>query len=392
MRSAVKRFHLGTQRCLYLGSPSEDIKESVEEERSAEAERLYYVALTRAQARLLLPCFVVDSNTKKGPKPSHPGGNYKILNRRLREILEKDERSDLFQVLDVPNKVLQVCAREGAVNLSNWVLPHFITSDLPNYQVIRRAARPPFTTSYSFLHDFIKSRKGKDQDEEMVLDGEQEGSVVVLGPDELPRGAKTGIFLHQLLEEVDLQSAEGVSFEVWWADAQRRTWVTKALESYGIKGGYSKRAGRMVFDAIRAPLGSAPLSCHDHVLRELGFLARYLDTEDLFQGAMDVIFEREGKIHLLDWKSDALPVYDFAALDARVRSDYLIQIKIYLNIVLAYFNIEDEISYEARFGDLHYVFLRGLPGEGVWSWHPAWSDVLTWRQDLSQLHEKVMNV
>ena len=391
LQSKVKRFHRGAERCLYLGSPPEPARTAVEVERTAEAERLLYVALTRAQAQLVLPCFIVDkTDAKGGSRPVHPEGNYRILNRRLRDILEAGEHGGLFQEATVDSRLLEPAEVEPPAGLGDWTLPEPPAPVLPDYQAARRAARPPFAASYTSLHAL--GGTGRDEEDGLVLDGEQAATAAVPGPDELPRGARTGILLHRLLEEADLRSAEGIPFEAWWADEGRRAWIGGVLEDSGFPPVQAARAARIVYEALRAPLSGAPLARHEHVLRELGFLARFLDTEDLLQGFMDVVFERDGRIHLLDWKSDALDAYDAGTLEARVRSQYLVQVRIYLGVVLDYFGIEDPEAYERRFADIHYVFLRGLPGQGVWSWHPAWSDVLAWREDLRRLHGEVAHV
>jgi exodeoxyribonuclease V beta subunit len=385
-RTAVKLFHRDGRRCAYLGALPEAVKQEVDKERSEEAERLLYVALTRARAMLLLPCFVAD---RKGA-PCHPGGHYAILNRRLREILEREADDGLFRVVPLAGPDAAVEAPEPAAELGGWTVPQPPGQPLPDYEAARRRARPPLTTSYTALHAFLHARKGGPEGgEEMVLDGEQEDAAAPPVPGELPRGARTGILLHRLLEQVDLAGAEGIPFEAWWADPARRAWIDQALAGAGLEAHQGPRAARMVYDALQVPLAGAPLGRHDHVLRELDFLARYLDTGGLFQGAMDVLSERDGRIQLVDWKSDALADYGGPALDARVRADYRVQVQIYLNVALDYFGVADEADYQRRFGALHYVFLRGLPGAGVWSWRPAWTDLLAWRRDLRALHDQV---
>ena len=389
-RSPVRRFHQDGKRCIYLGTPPDKhaIKVAIDAEKDAEAERVYYVALTRAQAHLILPCFFVQKATGE---PRHPLGNYKIVNRRLRSILEKGEGEALFQVIEIPTTTLEQAEELETADLKNWVPPSLPAVDARDYEALRQGARSPLTTSYTKLHGVLTPQAGLTENQEIPLDGEAEDMVVTQDSSELPRGAKTGIFLHELLEKVDLQSAVGVPFDAWWADAERKEWVRDNLQAYDLPPKYAGRAARMVFDAIQEPLSGAPLSQHDHILRELRFLARYLETEDHLHGAIDVLFERGGKIHLLDWKSDALNAYDSANLDDRVRNKYLLQVKIYIHIVLDYFGINDEQSYEGRFGDVHYVFLRGLPGQGVWSWHPAWGDILEWRKNLADLQERLAN-
>ena len=74
--SGMHEYHQDGQRVLYIGD-NDLAKEKASEERSQEEQRLYYVALTRAKARLYLP-LVPD---KLGGK--RWDGGYRRLNERL---------------------------------------------------------------------------------------------------------------------------------------------------------------------------------------------------------------------------------------------------------------------------------------------------------------------
>ncbi|MBP1627959.1 MAG: Exodeoxyribonuclease beta chain [Holophagaceae bacterium] len=371
----LHRYHEGLERRLYLGKPPAEIKARVEEEALEESRRLLYVALTRAKAHLLLPCFVVDKKTKEGG-PDHPKGNYGVLNPRLRQILESDLRRE-FEVVEVTGERLEAADELPSLDLGDFEVPRPEPMESLDYEALRIAARPAFTTSFTALSH------GRGE-EGLSLDGERERPTVSLPPGALPKGARTGQLIHELMEDVDLKSAEGVPFEDWWPG--RRPWVERALARHGMDLHHAEAAARMIHGGLCLDLEGAPLAEHDHALRELGFLSRFLDSEDLLTGAMDLIFERAGRIHLLDWKTNALPDYGPETLAACVAEDYLLQVKLYLYVLLAYFGIEDEAAYEARFGAVHYVFLRG---PGAWSHRPAWAQVQAWREELSALHAEV---
>ena len=90
--SSLHRFHDdGDRRCLYLGKAPEgsSTEARIEAEAAQEQERLMYVALTRAKARLVVPCFIVEATSKaRAGEPEHPKGPLKVLNRVLRSLLE----------------------------------------------------------------------------------------------------------------------------------------------------------------------------------------------------------------------------------------------------------------------------------------------------------------
>ena len=266
----LHRYHEGSQRCLYLGKPPAGIKAEVDLEADAESQRLLYVALTRAKAHLILPCFVVDKPTAKGPVPQHPKGHYRVLNPRLREILETDGLPECFQVQEVPSQMLASVEVPAALDLSGFELPPLVAPESLDYGALRLAARPALTTSFTALSH------GRGE-EGLSLDGERERPSVTLAPGDLPKGARTGQLIHELLESVDLQSAQDCAFADWWAPAERQAWVAEALARHGLEARHAEGAGRMIYGALRVDLEGAPLGHHDHALRELSFLARFLD-------------------------------------------------------------------------------------------------------------------
>ena len=103
-----------------------------------------------------------------------------------------------------------------------------------------------------------------------------------------------------------------------------------------------------------------------------------------------MLCESGGRIYLLDWKSNLLPDYEPDTLHRTVLEHYLLQAQVYLMACLAFLDIRDEAAYEARFGGILYVFLRGLPGKGTWSMRPTWDEVQAWRRDLERLHREVI--
>jgi exodeoxyribonuclease V beta subunit len=264
----------------------------------------------------------------------------------------------------------------------------------PDYEAARRAARPTFTTSYTHLSGLVK-RRAEDPGEDLGRHGEQDQPSLPLAQGELPGGPVAGQAMHSLLEELDLDAAAAGSFEAFWTPA-RQAWARAVLARHGFDAAFTEPAARRAFLAVRAPLpsargGAAPLTVHDpgRLARELDFLASYFDTPDFLNGAMDAVFQRDGLTYILDWKNDRLASYGPEALDAHIRHRYAIQVKLYTWVVLRWLRLDTEAEYEAGFGGLHYVFLRGLPAEGVWYHRPTWAEVGTWREDLMRLHGEV---
>jgi exodeoxyribonuclease V beta subunit len=117
-------------------------------------------------------------------------------------------------------------------------------------------------------------------------------------------------------------------------------------------------------------------------LRELRFLAPFPGAPDFLTGSLDLLFEHGGRAFVLDWKSNLLPDYGSEVLKTCVSEHYELQVRIYTLAALGFLSIYDEAAYEARFGGVLYVFLRGLPEQGVWSMRPSWSQVCAWHEEL----------
>jgi exodeoxyribonuclease V beta subunit len=103
------------------------------------------------------------------------------------------------------------------------------------------------------------------------------------------------------------------------------------------------------------------------------------------RGVIDLLFEHEDRVFVLDWKTDRLESYDEASMRAHVEEDYHVQIALY---TLAAFRVLarssghlDVASLHERFGGLLYVFVRGLAADaptGVLALRPPLEEVLAW--------------
>jgi exodeoxyribonuclease V beta subunit len=108
------------------------------------------------------------------------------------------------------------------------------------------------------------------------------------------------------------------------------------------------------------------------------------------KGFIDLIFEHEGRVYLADWKSDALLQYGPQDLSAHVQAHYGWQAKLYTLALTRWLRAFDRETYDARFGGVLYLFLRGLAAcpadgfvrEGLHFERPSWHQVIGFEQDL----------
>jgi exodeoxyribonuclease V beta subunit len=95
-----------------------------------------------------------------------------------------------------------------------------------------------------------------------------------------------------------------------------------------------------------------------------------------------VIFEHGGRAYFGDWKTDRLPAWDAATVDAHVARNYALQEQLYALALLQMLGVTDEASYEARFGGTLYLFVRGMPA-AVRSRRPSYAEVSAWRDQIA---------
>lgn len=391
--ATVHRYHANGRRCLYVGPlPGGSLKEQVDREDDEERQRLLYVALTRAQAKLVL--FAFEQIDSKGNYRKVRGA-YEVLNRRL--LARKQQGfPPLFRLEEMPYTRLEAMQETDAPDLSTLVLPALAKPDLPDYAALRFQARPFITTSYTALQHQL-------EDAEDTSRGDRDQPGARPASEDLPGGTHVGQTLHELLEWADLDLVRETPFDAWKQRQEVRDCIQETLRLHGVPMRCETRVGQLVHAALSTSLplgpdgGTLQICRTDRCLRETDFLMRWIDSDclseakDLLKGSIDLLCEQDGRTYFLDWKSNLLAGYDFESLATCVEHGYRLQAKIYLQASLAFLDIRDETDYENRFGGILYVFLRGLPDEGTWFHRPSWAEAKRWKQELQKLHKEVIH-
>ncbi|MEW5724692.1 MAG: exodeoxyribonuclease V subunit beta, partial [Thermodesulfobacteriota bacterium] len=220
-----------------------------------------------------------------------------------------------------------------------------------------------------------------------------------------PPGAKTGLFLHSLFEELDFTRAGELAPAL----------VKQKLAAFGFAPEWSPDVLQMVDKVINAPLkpGRPDFTLArvppEERLNELEFYypIQKLAPEALTQvlgeapglplrfeeldfrpaggfmkGFMDLVFRFAGRFYLLDWKSNYLgPTaadYGPAGLAQAMRAGhYALQYLIYTVALDRYLALRQPgYSYDRDFGGVFYLFLRGVdpahgPEYGVYRDRPS---------------------
>ena len=385
--SNLLRFHQGGHRCLSLGNTSAPLKALAEREAQEEQERLLYVGLTRAQAKLILCAF--EQRTAKGGLKKLQCA-YDALNQRL--VGMRGEREELFSwepLRALGDTALAEAPPSLPMDLA-WPTPPAVQTC--DHAALARAARPFVTTSFTALQSRLEAA-------EAPLRGDRDEPGLRPAPGDLPAGTHTGQALHELLEWVDLSTLEAL--ETWSKRPEVQAKIRETLELHGLPRSWAAKVAERVHAGLNSDLplawgGSVRIATAERLLREVDFFSSFLDADrfpqhkDLLKGSMDVLCESGGRAYLLDWKSNLLPDYEPATLHRAVTDHYLLQAQVYLLAGLACLGIRDEAAYEARFGGILYVFLRGLPTQGTWSLRPTWAEVQGWKQALERVHREVL--
>ncbi|KAB0663846.1 exodeoxyribonuclease V subunit beta [Oryzomonas japonica] len=397
---------------LDLGSDQRDTdhKQLAREEQDAEAARLLYVALTRAE----FLCYVTWGSIK--------GAFESPLRRLLHGENFKDAKSfgaaDDQEILDaVAGLAGKAIHTDGPSPIAARFMPAEMAA--PPYTPDQNASGPFAcrevqrtistewrVSSFSAItggserhlqpHDY--DAVAAPDAPQIAADGDSplDGLGAELSIFGFPRGAAAGTCLHELFEQLDFSAVESESLE-------------RLCQTVLLRNGYDRRwlpaVQRMVMDIISAPLLSAdPGFSLSHLkpgswqvemefflpvnrlsgsgLTELfagllshdrhGEFAEVLaalhvqELRGMLQGFMDMVFEHNGRYYIIDWKSNHLgnqhEDYRAARLpEPMARHAYILQYHLYTLALDRMLRLRlPGYDYATHFGGAIYVFLRGI--------------------------------
>jgi exodeoxyribonuclease V beta subunit len=391
------------QRIQCIEAPDENSKQKLQQEVREETERLLYVAMTRAKSQLYLPYYSSET---------YDSGLYRSLFRRLNDIIgPPNEASDMspntgFEVHDLVST--EPTIQNNAESTADRIPDNLLASETDRSRpAILRNERVQVMTSYSRL----TQRRKDDQtvhSTNPILDGdidEIETEPDPLAEPPLPPGKESGLYLHDLFENVDMSLLQCTdSIDDWRANPEVDRLFDVTSTRYGIEEDGRTFASRIVYRGLNTPmvLSNAvtlpALSSLEALTREPEFLipipedshpsiAEEVDGEidihrGYIRGFIDVIFDCDGKVYFGDWKSNLLDGYDGETVRDITRSKYETQIYLYTLAVVRMLGIRDEETYHERFGGALYLFIRAFeePGQplsrGIHHEKPSWSQLV----------------
>ena len=401
-------------RCTWVGDLIDaDIKDRIETERRQDNQRLLYVALTRARARLYLPYFGPHlpgdqlSFTGAYAPPNLKDAWYSPVHQRLSTVLKQPE----FERVLIDRPVFTPRSSPPAESAGQWDPPDAVITPGPpdaSFDAIVRSRPGVLVSSYSRLSREVHERA---EVEKAEFNAEAQPDTPEPGADELPGGTLTGSYLHELLELLPLEASRDAASFVLWTEQRDVADVLRATaRKFGFNDTQAAVAARLIFNTLTAPivLPEGRLRSFSHaspILREMEFLypipekahpqldrggadpVDWTIGRGFIKGFVDVLFEHEGRAYFGDWKSDSLIAWDAASLARETDQRYGIQARLYSLALVRMLGIASRDAYESRFGGYAYVFLRGLtPGRPGREWlhvsRPSWEDILEWDDEL----------
>lgn len=409
----MARYHDDGRRVLHVGRLHGRASELVEREAAEEAQRLLYVALTRAKSRLYLPYLRPDG---KGRRARKVDGMYGALIGRLDNVVEAlPARHAWFELRRWP--VVwprpRTSRQQQRAALSTWRPPADLPRAFDDRAFRRFRENQPQIASYSSLKGRAElGASGRDIARLKADEGPSADDLLPEGA--MPGGRAAGIFLHALLEDLDFARVRAHDdVDGWMADEHVAEAIAERMGRFGVGQRWLAWCQRMLWRAatarVKTPDGPIEgLARVEHDARELEFIypipeashprladATWRDFEiqrGYIKGFIDLLFEHRGRTYFADWKSDILADYAAATLEEHVASRYELQSILYSIACAKLLDVHDEAGFEARFGGFYYFFVRGMHpehgGDGVYFRRPSWAQLRQWEIELQALFEQ----
>ncbi len=395
----VYTFTDGDQRTISIDP---DDKPRAWAEEQSEQKRLFYVAMTRAEFRLFMPFGAYEKGKARTPAPLDP-----LTHDVLAQTIAHSPSTC--------TKIHHLTVQQISSPTSNIEHP---TSNIQQLSIPTTNSQQPTTNNSPSLHlpdpNLIRRQRQvdsftrlsrhrshpRDEGERLLEKGADEASGATPARSHLPAGFRSGNAFHDVMEALCAHGGLGgfACVQPWdtpsdiLAQPAFSAMIEDSLAANGIRpeprdgvdlAAYGYRSAReemarMVWDTLHAPLKTAtgkrftlseltPASCR----AEMEFYATeseaMLGVDDqieaqrrgLLNGFIDLLFEYEGLLYILDWKTNTLDDYAPAGLEQAMQAaDYKLQYRIYGLAVMRW--LEKRGQDPDLLGGAYYLFARGL--------------------------------
>lgn len=383
----------------------EEHQERAQEEQKAEATRLLYVALTRAEFRCYLVWGAINSASSSplfqllhGKSKSVDCGNFpKLSNKTIIDDISANFENSGNGISVEPMPIENSNAPEySSVEITDK--PYKCRTALHTFCDDWRVASFSSMTAESG-HVSVPQDHDSMQGSATVAQDADDAHASLSNIFDFPRGAKAGTCLHEIFEKLDYaninsssiltetrSSLAGNGFKDLWIPAV--TGMLNNVLSAGIipespdfclsqlkKGEWQTEMefylpiNQIAPDSLRA-LFNGILDVMDfedffEVLNRLSFR----QSRGMLQGFIDLIFVHNSRYYILDWKSNHLGMkssdYNQENMHKSMcQSAYILQYHLYILALDRYLKLRlSGYCYEKHFGGILYLYLRGISPE-----------------------------
>ncbi|HEX4422950.1 MAG TPA: UvrD-helicase domain-containing protein [Kofleriaceae bacterium] len=360
-KSLVHTLRDATGRALIVGKADAETQGLLDAEADAEHQRLAYVGLTRAQVRLYLPSY---SGELTG------GAMYQPIQRCLAPWIgpRPPAARALFEVIAVP---VGAPARPPAPAdaLAGFIAP-------PPPAIAPLAPLAPSRGGLAMLsytrlaHDPNVAAIAVHPGDALAIDPAEfdvDDTAGEVGPEDLPPGPDSGLFLHDVLEVAELELVRDARDAAdWRADPAVAAQLADKARGRGVSPIYLPHAAAILYRTLTAPLALVdghtlpPLADAAALAREVEFGYPLptlpgpgaLGPRGLVKGFIDALVAWDDELWVLDYKSDLLAGDDLAAAaQRRVRERYGVQARLYAIAA-------DRMRGRRRLAGLLFAFVR----------------------------------
>ena len=390
----------------YLNNISREAMDLFSQERLAGLKRLYYVAFTRAQHALYLPRFDEESiqRATKGLKTSNfyrqvIGPSLSAIashpSTRSIDVGMGHEAQSISPKHPLAQKGEQRFEVQEAVSdflnpLRGLNLNRRSGSGIESFSSLRRRGIPGESLMDRIFSDHYVERE---ENQPMAVHG--------ASTEELPGGWQVGSMLHKVLENLDFKELNSIpglesGYQVF-LESPRLEFLSDLILSscaeFGLTSDYREEITKLIWATLVSPLSDVEPQFRlltltsEQMIREPEFFLSLEDQESLLpdkdtdgylHGFIDLVFEHNGRVYLVDWKSNRVEGgYQRDSLHKLMEEeDYILQYQIYSLALLRWlrWKLGTDFSYEKHFGGVFYLFLRGMnPGteDGVYFYRPT---------------------
>lgn len=398
-RSEFWTYHRNNQRVFDLVKDDRE-KDLNDRERQYEEERLFYVAITRAQNRVYIPIFEPASRST-----STSG----ILAKKMQQaLLSVCKDSCTTQVnWDNTQSILATSTRISKKHEQPLMVPNPLFPETGIQFLHRTSIVESFSSIKSKLHGDIDPYDRHNEfsllhpigaDESVTLAEELPADQTAPSAEVIPHGIESGLMLHEILEKIDYNKIRLItnpSDMLIEHNGFNNLFDTAIINNFrnitGTIDLVKKEAAYIVWNTLHAPLDGTELKlCNiDKKIHEVEFYypssqagvantIAHIFSEGFLHGYIDMIFEYNGKYYLVDWKSNFIEKGYSNELISKniVEMHYDLQIQIYIKALIRWLKqSKADYSYNRHFGGIYYLYLRGIDpaksGDGIFFYRPV---------------------